>query len=119
MRGFKKMMVSTSVLCIEKMLAVDPGTDEIRNHAEIVKEAASVGRAGTSVGSGNESNCPAAVILTNLFEESQLGVVAVVGDEALSPIRIILERGEFRDRDIPKYAEFKELVDSTSEPSKR
>ena len=58
-------MEGTSVLCIEKIVAVDPVMDEIRNQAEIVKEAASVTRPGTSVGSGNERNCPAEVILTN------------------------------------------------------
>ena len=61
------MFIGTSVLCSEKMVAVDPGIEEIRIQAAIVKEALFDGRLGRNVGSGNVRNCPAEVILTKLF----------------------------------------------------
>jgi len=59
------IMISTSVLCSEKIVAVDPGMEEIRIQAAIVKEAECDGRLARNVGNGNVRNCPAEMKLIN------------------------------------------------------
>ena len=46
-------------------MAVDPGMEEIRIQAAIVKEAECDGRLARNVGNGNVRNCPAEMKLIN------------------------------------------------------